>query len=162
MNRSRNIALVVIMAILIAMHFTVRPMLGWRVNVDFLLIAVLIVAVRARPGVAALTGFVLGLLADSLSPSAFGAGALALSLVGFGASWLKSAFFADNIGVNGAFVFLGTWAFDLLFLVAEHQATGWDFVMQALVWAPLSAALTAIVGIVVLGVVRPMVTPERG
>lgn len=162
MTRSRNMILVVVMAVLIALHFTVRPMLGWRVNVDFLLIAVLLVSVRARPGVAALTGFVIGLLADSLTPAAFGAGAMALSLVGFGASWLKSAFFADNIGVNGAFVFLGTWAFDLLFLLAEHRVGGWDLIAQALFWSPLSAALTAVVGIVVLGLARPLVAPERG
>lgn len=162
MSRNRSVAFYAMFAGLIALHFTVRPMLGWRVNVDFLLIAVLIVAVRSRPGIAAVCGFLLGLMTDSLTPAAFGAGALALTLVGFGASWLKSAFFADNAGVNGVFVFVGTWAFDVLFLLAEHRVRGWEFVAQALLWAPLSAVLTALVGILVLGVVRPMVTTERG
>ena len=162
MSRPRGLVFYALVIVLIALHFTLRPMLGWRVNVDFLLLAVLIVAVRARPGVAAICGFALGLMADSLTPAAFGAGAFALTLVGFGASWLKSAFFADNAGVNGAFVFLGTWAFDLLFLVAEHRVRGWELVAQAFLWAPLSAVLTALVGIVVLGIVRPLVAAERG
>ena len=107
MSRSRGVVFYGLLCVLIAMHFTVRPMLGWRVNVDFLVLSVLIIAVRARPGAAAVCGFGLGLMADSLTPAAFGAGALALTVVGFGASWLKSAFFADNAGVNAAFVFLG-------------------------------------------------------
>lgn len=160
--RMRSIVFFLVLALLVALHFTLRPILAWRVNVDFLVIAVLLIAVRQRPGVAALAGLGIGLLADSLTPAAFGAGALALSFVGFGASWLKSAFFADHIGVNGAFVFLGTWAFDLLFLVAERRLSGWDFVVQAIWWAPLSAALTALVGIIVLGVMRPLLAAERG
>ena len=162
MSRSRGVVFYGLLCVLIAMHFTVRPMLGWRVNVDFLVLSVLIIAVRARPGAAAVCGFGLGLMADSLTPAAFGAGALALTVVGFGASWLKSAFFADNAGVNAAFVFLGTWAFDAVFLLAEHRVRGWELLAQALLWAPLSAALTAVVGIAVLGIVRPLVAAERG
>ena len=30
-----------------------------------------------------------------------------MTLVGFGASWLKAAFFADNVALNAMFMFLG-------------------------------------------------------
>lgn len=147
--------------LLVTLHYTVRPMLAWHAPIDFLMIALLLVAVRARPGVAAIAGFGLGLLADSLTPGAFGAGALAMTLVGFGASWLKAAFFADNIALNAMFMFLGTWAFDLLFLVAERRLQGVDLLVQALLWSPLSAAVTALVGLVILALVRPVLGRER-
>ena len=69
-----------------------------------------------RPGAAAVYGFFLGLMADSLTVNAFGAAALGMSIVGFGASWLKAVFFADNLALNGFFLFLAKWVFDLIFL----------------------------------------------
>ena len=39
--------------------------------------------------------------------SGFGAAALGMAIVGFGASWLKAVFFADNLALNGFFLFLG-------------------------------------------------------
>jgi rod shape-determining protein MreD len=147
--------------LLVGLQYTLRPVLAWRAPIDFLVIALLLVAVRARPGVAAVVGFALGLLADSLTPGAFGAGALAMTVVGFGASWLKAAFFADNLALNGIFVFLGKWAFDLIFLVAERRLQGVDLLVQAVLWSPLSAAVTAVMGLVVLLAVRPVLGAPR-
>ena len=161
MNAGRAAWFAATILVLVALHYTLRPMLAWHAPIDFLMIALLLVAVRARPGIAALAGFCLGLLADSLTPGAFGAGALAMTLVGFGASWLKATFFADNIALNAMFIFLGTWAFDLLFLVAERRLQGVDLMVQALLWSPLSAAVTAVVGLLILGLVRPVLGRER-
>lgn len=161
MSAARAVALAAIFLLLVALQYSLRPILAWRAPIDFLVIALLLVAVRARPGMAALAGFVLGLMADSLTPSAFGAGALAMTGVGFGASWLKAAFFADNLALNGIFVFLGTWAFDLIFLVAEHRLLGADLLVQAVLWSPLSAAVTAAVGLIVLLAVRPVLGAPR-
>ncbi len=44
-----------------------------------------------------------------------------MTLVGFGASWLKAAFFADNVILNAVFVFVGKVAFDVIFLVAARR-----------------------------------------
>jgi len=140
---------------LIVLQYTVRPLLGWRVQVDFLIVALLMVSVRSRPAVAAFCGFALGVVTDSLTPEAFGAGALAMTVVGFLASWLKAAFFTENLVLNAIFVFAGKWAFDIAYLSASHRAGGTDFVVQVLVWSPLAAALTAIVGIGVLVASRP-------
>jgi rod shape-determining protein MreD len=155
-NIQRTLWMLVVFVALIVLHFTIRPLLAWRAPIDFLVIALLLVAVRARPGVAALAGFALGLLADSLTPESFGAGALAMTAVGFGASWLKAAFFADNIALNGVFIFAGKWAFDVIFLLAEHRLQGTDLVVQVLVWSPAAAGLTAVAGLVVLLTVRPL------
>ena len=84
-------------------------------------LTMLLVAVRVRPGVAAVVGFVLGLIGDSLAPESFGAGALAMCLVGFSASWLKAVFFSDNVFLHAIFFFAGKWAFDVIFVVAARS-----------------------------------------
>jgi rod shape-determining protein MreD len=145
--------------VLVVLHFSVRPLLGWRAEIDFLLIAVLLAAVRMRPGTAALVGCVIGLIADSLTPNAFGAGALAMTVVGYLASWLKAVFFADNLALNGFFFFAGRWAFCIIYLLAARQTGGVELVQQILVWAPLSAAVTAAAGVVLLVLMRPLLEP---
>jgi rod shape-determining protein MreD len=143
------------------LQYTLRPVLAWRAPIDFLVIALLLVAVRARPGVAAVAGFALGLLSDSLTPESLGAGALAMTVVGFGASWLKAAFFADNIALNGIFIFAGKWAFDAIYLLAEHRLQGTDLLVQLLLWSPLAATATAVAGLMVLLTVRPVLGAPR-
>jgi rod shape-determining protein MreD len=158
---TRTISLAVIFLLLVALHYTLRPVLAWHASIDFLVIALLLVAVRTRPGAAALAGFALGVLSDSLTPESFGAGALAMTIVGFGASWLKAAFFADNIALNGVFIFAGKWTFDTIFLLAEHRLQGTDLLVQVLLWSPLAAAATAAAGLVVLLAVRPVLGAPR-
>jgi len=103
-------------AILIMLHYTLRPLLGWRAPIDFMLIAGLFGAVRMRPGWAAVYGLALGLVSDALAVNGgFGAAALSLTLVAYSASWLKAVFFADNLALNAFFLFVGKWIFDLAF-----------------------------------------------
>lgn len=158
---TRSIAIAIIVALMVALHFTLRPILDWRAGIDFLTIAVLVVAVRVRPGVAALVGFAVGIVADALAPESFGAGALAMTVVGFAASRLKAAFFADNVMLNAVFVFVGKVAYDLIFLVAERRLGGGALASQLLLWTPLAALLTALVGLLVMSVVRPTLERRR-
>ena len=136
--------------LLVALHYTVRPLLGSRVSVDFLVIAVLLAAVHVRPGFAALIGFVTGLISDSLTPLSFGAGALAMSAVGSGASWLKAAVFGDNILAQTIFFAAGKMAFDIIYLVAERRLALGDMLVQMLLWTPLSALATGLAGVLVV------------
>jgi rod shape-determining protein MreD len=156
MNWAAGVRTAIICIILIVLHFTVRPLLGWRASIDFMLIAVVFGAVRMRPGVGAVYGLLLGLLSDSLTVSSFGAGGAALAIVGFGASWLKAVFFADNLVLNGFFLFLGKWVFDLVFVLLERRMGGVELLMQVLVWSSLSAAVTALAGVIVLTLLRPI------
>jgi rod shape-determining protein MreD len=142
--------------ILIVLHYTLRPLLGWRASIDFLLIAMVFGAVRMRPAGAAVYGFIIGLAADSLTLGAFGAGALAGTLVGFAASWLKAVFFADNLALNAFFLFIGKWAFDLVYVLMERRMGGTEMLMQIIVWSPLAAAVTAFAGVVAIAVLRPI------
>jgi rod shape-determining protein MreD len=155
-NVNGTVRLALAFAILVLLNYTLRPLLGWRTPMDFLIIALLLAAVRVRPGAAAVIGCVMGLAADSMAPASFGWGALAMTAVGYAASWLKAVFFADNLLLNGLFFFLGKWVYDLLFLIAQRQVHGAELVMQALVWSPLAAAATALSGIVLLVLLRPL------
>ncbi len=142
--------------VLVLLHYTLRPLLGWRIGPDFLVIALLVAAIRMRPGSAALLGLLLGIVADSLEPHAFGAGALAMTLVGFSASWLKAVFFADDVLLNAFFFLAGTWAFDAVYLLAEHRASGGELFVEILVWSPLKGVVTALFGLIVLLILRPI------
>lgn len=139
-----------VFALLLLLHYTVRPLLGARFAVDFLVIAVLLTAVHVRPGLAAVIGFAAGLVTDSLTPLSFGAGAFALSAVGFGASWLKAAVFGDNLLLQAVFLGAGKWAFDVLYVLAERRLAPGDIVMQLAVWSPLSALVTGLAGVLVV------------
>ncbi|MEP7346792.1 MAG: rod shape-determining protein MreD [Gemmatimonadaceae bacterium] len=160
MNTGRFLRGAFAFTFLVTLHYSVRPLLGWRVNGDFLVIAVLLMAVRLRPGHAALLGFLTGLVADSLAPTAFGAGALAMTVIAFTASFLKAVFFADNVVLHGFFFFVGKWAFDIVYTLAEQRLTIGEMLAQLLLWSPLSAALTAVVGVVLLLVFRSALEPQ--
>lgn len=147
--------------VLVLLHFTLRPLLGWRVGPDFLIIALLLVAIRIRPGAAALLGLFMGVVADSIELHAFGAGALAMSCVGFAASWLKAVFFADDMFLNAFFFFAGKWAFDTIFILAEHRIGGVDLLRELLVWSPITAVVTSLWGLLTLLILRPILRPSR-
>jgi rod shape-determining protein MreD len=115
--------------------------------------------VRVRPGTAAIIGFFVGLISDSLAPGALGSGALAMTVVGFSASYLKAVFFADNLALNAFFFFLGKWIFDVLYFIVEQRVHGVELVQQLLLWSPLSAAVTAAVGVLLLFLMRPLLDP---
>ena len=146
--------------ILVVLHYTLRPLLGWRAPIDFMLIAVLLLSIRVRPGVAAIIGFLVGLIADSLTPDSLGAGAIAMTAVAYTASWLKAVFFADNLALNAFFFFVGKWMFDMLYFVGERRLDGVQLVQQVFLWSPLSAAATALAGVLLIVMMRPLLVPS--
>jgi rod shape-determining protein MreD len=156
----RTLRPVIAFVVLIVLHYTLRPVLGWRTSIDFLVIALLIASVRMRPGLAALLGFAMGLVADSLSVGAFGSAALAMSVVGFAASWLRAIVFAENLALHAAFFFAGKWLFDVVFLIVERRLKGFELITQLFIWSPITAMVTALAGILVLILMRPMLETQ--
>jgi rod shape-determining protein MreD len=153
-NRDR-LRLAIVLGLLVTLQFTVRSRLGDdRFTPDFLLLALLLYAIRSRPGTSATAGFVVGLLRDALTPASFGAGALAHTLVGYFASWSKVVFFAENLLVNGFVFFAGTWLRNFVMALASGRFSGSQLVWQLLVWSPLQGLTTAASGIVILLVFR--------
>jgi rod shape-determining protein MreD len=147
--------------LLLALHYSLRPLLGWRAGIDFLVIAVLVSAVRVRPGAAALIGLFTGFVADSLAPGMFGAAALSMAAVAFGASWLKAVFFTDSLALTAFFLFLGKWVFDALLVITQQSMGARDGMFQLILWSPLAAAATAGAGVVILVLLRPFLEPTR-
>src|SRR5436190_1451029 len=136
---------------LLELQFSVRGRLGGdRVAPDFLLLALLIYTIRARPGPSAGVGFLVGLLRDALTPASFGAGALAHTLVGYLSSWSKAVFFAENLFVNGCLFFAGTWCRNLAVALASGKLKGGLLGWELLVWSPIQSVTTAVAGVLVL------------
>lgn len=143
------------LAILVAAHFVLRPRFGpSRFAPDFLLVALLFLAIRTRPATGAVAGFVVGLLSDAIAPTAFGAGALALTIVGFLAGWLKAVVFADNLLVNALIVFAASWTRDILEVVASNQLRGGALGAQLLLLSPAAALSTAAAALLALLLLR--------
>ncbi len=148
--------------LLVVAQYTVRPLLGGPAPIDFLVIAVLFLAVHLRPGLAALLGFTMGLVADALAPASFGAATMALTLVGFAGGWLRAVFLADQLPLTALVVFGGKWGFDALYLALGAGGPRGTALLQLLLWSPLAAALTALVAVVMLILFRPLFRGDRG
>jgi rod shape-determining protein MreD len=152
--RANRIQLLLVMALLVLLHFYLRPRLGSaRVSPDFLLIALVFFAMRAGPGAGAVAGFLVGLVSDALTPAAFGAGALAHTVVGYLAAWGRAVFFADNLLVNAAFVAVAFWLRDLILLVASGTSQG-ALLMALALTSPVQALSTAVTALLILAAFR--------
>ena len=152
--RATRLHLVLVLLVLVLLHFYVRPRLwGARVSPDFLLVALMLLAMRSSPGTAAVCGFAIGLVGDALTPARFGAGALAHTCVGYLASWARALFFADNLLVNAGFVAAGLWLRDLLLLVASGTDRG-QLLTELTIYSPLQAVTTALAALIVLAAFR--------
>jgi rod shape-determining protein MreD len=148
-----RIALVLLLLVLL--HFVARPWLGdSRGSPDFLLLALMWYAIRARPGSAAIAGFVVGLIGDALTQEAFGAGILAHTVIGYVLAWGKAVFFPENLLVNAGFFLVGAWVRDLLFLLADGHLSIAAMAWQLVSWSLVKAVTTAVAGIVVVLVFR--------
>ncbi|MFN8581823.1 MAG: hypothetical protein U0163_12715 [Gemmatimonadaceae bacterium] len=69
-------------------------------------------------------------------------------------------FFADNVVLHAFFFFVGKWAYDIIYVLAERRLGVTDAAVQLLLWSPLSAALTALVGLLLLLLLRSVLEPQ--
>ncbi len=140
--------------ILLALHFYGRPRI-WdgRAAPDFLALGLILFAIRTRPGVAAIVGFVVGLVSDTLTPAKFGANALAHTVLGYTAAWGRAVFFPDNLLVNAGLFAAGIWIRNGLVLLLSATPVGL-LGPALLVWAPLQALSTAVAGVIVVFLLR--------
>jgi len=140
-----------ILLLLALLHFGLRPWLGsGRFAPDFLLLALLVYAIGERPGRAAVAGFLVGLLSDSLRPVAFGSAMLAYAVVGYLAGWGRAVFCAESPVVAAAFFFGGVLVRDVLVLVWGGGITSGGLVWQLAIWTPIQGVATAVMGLAVL------------
>lgn len=149
-QRVSRVQLLLVLLVMLVLQFYLRPRIGnARISPDFLLIGLMLFAMRSGPGVGALAGFLVGLIEDTLTPARFGAGLLAHTLVGYFAAWSRAVFFADNMVVNAAFVALGLWFRDLVVLVTSGTE-GPQLLTELTLYSPLQALTTAAFALLVL------------
>jgi len=143
-----------VLGVLTLLQFYLRPRVYTGQGApDFLLLALLILSIRSRPGTAAVAGFVVGFVADVLSPARFGAGMLAHTLVAYLAAWGRAVFFADNLLVNAGVFFLGTLMRNFLVMLLSGFAAEAVFASVTL-WSTLQALTTALAGVFVVLAIR--------
>jgi rod shape-determining protein MreD len=149
-RRVTRVQLALVLLLLLVLQFYLRPRL-WnaRVSPDFLLIGLMLFAMRSGAGAGAVAGFLVGLIEDTLTPARFGAAALAHTIVGYLAAWGRAVFFADNMLVNAGFVAVGLWLRDLIVLLAsgtDHK----QLLTELTFYSPVQALTTAVFALVVL------------
>lgn len=146
----------VVAALLVAVHFFLHVGLEYgRVAPDLLTLALLLMARELGLGRAAALGFGFGLLEDALSVLAFGANAVAMTLVGIGAAVTRDFFVGDSRLFIVSYLLIGKWARDLIHWVAVDQGMRQPFVEQVVIDGGIAGVYVAVVGLVVTALTVP-------
>jgi len=154
MNGRVGWGFVIFVTLLVVLHFVLRVGFGFeQLAPDLLVVAVLLAARQLPAGQAAGLGFFLGVLEGAVVPSALGAMALALTIVGFIGARSRELFTEDNYVLVGLYLFAGKWLFDaILFATAgDLFSSGASYLILI---SPLTALYAAAAGLVGLTVYR--------
>jgi rod shape-determining protein MreD len=153
-TRANRLPIIVLVIAMLLLQYFVRPRF-WPAPAapDFLLVLLIMLASSSRPGAGAVTGFLIGLLADAFTPAALGAAMLAHTLVGYLASWARAVFFAENYLVHAGLFFAGCWLRNLLVLLFSGTSPG-GLLHEAVTTGLLQAVTTAVAGTIVVYVAR--------
>lgn len=141
--------------VLVVLHFVLHLSLGLDVWApDLLVLAVLLAARSLTGGSAAGVGFMLGLLEDALSLGAFGAAAIANTVVGYLGARSRDLFVGDSLLFLTLYLFLGAWAQDALYYGVAQSVRRGEPLEALLLHAPLEAAYVAVAGVVAIVIYR--------
>jgi rod shape-determining protein MreD len=117
---------------------------------DLLTVALLLGAREMRPGWASGLGLVFGVLEDALSVVAFGANAVAMTLVATAGARSRELFVGDSLIFAVSYFFIGKWLRDIVhwFLVGDELRR--PFLEQVVLNGMAGAAYAAVVGVAIL------------
>ena len=142
-----------LVALLLLTHFVLHIGFSYGRGAPDLLTLALLIGVReiglAR---AAVLGLVFGLLEDAMSVLAFGANAIAMTMVAVGGAATRDLFVGDSRLFLPSYVFFGKWIRDLVHWIAVGEGVRQPFVEQVVVQGGIASLYVAAVG-VALGVV---------
>jgi len=152
--RSRTPTFLLVL-VLVVLHFLLHVGLGLGREVpDLLTVALLLLAREVGMGAAAGWGFFFGLLEDAFSVLAFGANALALTLVGILGARTRDLFVGDSMLFLVAYLGGGKWVRDLIHWIAAGPGVREPFGRAILLDASVDALYVAALGTVLLVLVR--------
>ncbi len=138
--------------LLILAHLTLHVALGLgRAAPDLFTVAVLLSGRAMGARGAALLGTGLGLLEDAFSVLAFGAGAVALAIVGLLAGSTKDLFVGDSTVFMVSYIFGGVWLKTVLYWAMSGDASRLPMQQVWLMDAPLTALYATLIGMVAFG-----------
>ena len=146
-----------LIAVLVVLHFVLHLSFGLGVRApDLLTVAVLLGGRQLSGGRGAGFGFLLGLLEDAVSVSAFGAAAVTQTVIGYLAARSRDLFVGDSLLFLALYLFLGKWLRDALYYGVAAVVRRGDAIGALLLTAPVAAAYTAAAGVVAIVAYRSL------
>lgn len=138
---------------LVILHFLFHLGFGWGAGApDLLILALLLAAREVGMGLGAGMGLFFGLLEDAFSVLAFGANAVAMTLVGALGARTRDLFVGDSLLFAFAYVGLGKWLRDLVHWLVVGEGVREPFVNAMLVEGLFSAIYVGLVAMLVMTV----------
>jgi rod shape-determining protein MreD len=150
----------VFIILLVIGHLILHVALGLDAAAPDLITGAVLLSARTLGGsAAAAVGLGLGVLADALSLTTFGAQALVNTVIGFLGARSRDLFEGDSLLFVGVYIFLGKWLRDSLYFVLTRSAhpEPWGVLLTA---TPLAAVYAAF-GIMVALTLYRAATGER-
>ncbi len=145
--------LVLAVAVLAFLHFTLRPVFdSWYASPNLLVCAALMAARGLKPGTAVGVGFVLGLLEDSVAVSYFGLATLLLVVLTFLGARSRDLFLGEERLFFGTYLLVGTWLYETASFLL--MGGGADAVSYILLRAPLDGLATGVLGYLTIPLAR--------
>ena len=141
----------ILVAALVFLHFLLHVGLGYgRGAPDLLTIGLLLAAREVGLGAGATVGLLFGLLEDALSVLAFGANAVAMTVVGILGAFTRDLFVGDSLLFVVSYFFVGKWMRDFVHWVMVGEEVRQPFFDQVLVQGLIGGAYAALVGVAVV------------
>jgi rod shape-determining protein MreD len=158
---SRNATLGFLGLALVCLHFLLHVSFGLEgVAPDLLTLALLLLVRETGTGLAAALGFFMGVLEDAFSVLAFGASALAMTIVGILGARTRELFVGDSALFLAVYLTAGKFLKDLIYWVVAGDTVREPFVKDVILDGGLGAIYLAAVGLVLvffLGERQPLV-----
>jgi rod shape-determining protein MreD len=141
----------ILVAVLVFLHFLLHVGFGYgRGAPDLLTIGLLLAAREVGLGAGAALGLVFGLLEDALSVLAFGANAVAMTVVGILGASTRDLFVGDSLLFVVSYFFVGKWMRDFVHWVMVGEEVRQPFFDQVMVQGLIGGAYAAVVGLAVV------------
>lgn len=133
--------------LLVFTHFTLHTGFGLTAAApDLLTVALLMTAREVRMAGGAGVGLGFGLMEDAFSALAFGANAVAMTVVGGLATRTRDLFVGDSLLFLPTYFFVGKAFKDLVYWMSAGEAVRQPFAQAILVDSPIAALYAAVVG----------------
>lgn len=139
-----------VLLVLVPLHLLLKVGLGLGASApDLLTVSLLLVAREASPPAAGAVGLLMGIVEDAVALAAFGANALARTLVGVAGSFSREIVFSDSAIVLAAYLFVGKISTDVLAWIFGAGGERLAFVEAILMHGFVASAYVVAVGLVV-------------